>query len=721
MMRCLGLTIASVSWIHAALVTSQTVSCTDEVTNLVTNPEFDSGLTGWSTSGNNWAVVSASSSSDGLAYAENVITSGNSFYVYQTVSGYEIGEEYTVSVDARLAVGSGATTTQCIFEVLIHVNGGSYTVQQSTSSITSSSSSWLTLSETFKPTYSSITLYALAYCQSGTIWADDFCLHHIHSNIHSNIYTNIHSIGHFDHPILKGCPKLQRHSIFVSYDRNVESIAIDIRFCCLGSLFLDRRSEQPARLTVSELDEFFRSVHLIHHSSTPTKSSSSPGSPKFTPSGNPSNTASSSQPAIFSPTSVATPLASVPVGSSPDHIHSSFKLMRPSSAPAYSSPVTVTTLQTTALVSGAHTASPSSQETQSLSPSSDITSQHTLSETHGGSTTSTVFTTRTATITACPNFSKDRTTHITTETIVLSTTVCPITAEETATQSTSSHELPSSTTSTVLSTRTATITACPSGVTKCPVASQSTYVTTEMIVVSTTVCPITAAEATASPTIDTAMDISPATASSEIFPALSGELTTETLLEATTRTITACLSTVTDCPASQKSTYTTIETFVATVTVAPSTNTPGLLPSASETTGTSPSSDVAAISPVESSNASTVGSQTSAPAEIIAQSTTTQTLQEQSDSAANASQFPYSTPAAPARISSHSFLTSASSSAATEASNPFYSNSATSVPSASQVPGMTTTSAGSVYTGSASAIRSEWTKIVGVLFLVMLV
>lgn len=168
MMRCLGLTIASVSWIHAALVTSQTVSCTDEVTNLVTNPEFDSGLTGWSTSGNNWAVVSASSSSDGLAYAENVITSGNSFYVYQTVSGYEIGEEYTVSVDARLAVGSGATTTQCIFEVLIHVNGGSYTVQQSTSSITSSSSSWLTLSEKFKPTYSSITLYALAYCQSGT-------------------------------------------------------------------------------------------------------------------------------------------------------------------------------------------------------------------------------------------------------------------------------------------------------------------------------------------------------------------------------------------------------------------------------------------------------------------------------------------------------------------------------------------------------------------------
>lgn len=60
----------------------------------------------------------AISSSDGLAYAENVITSGNSFYVYQIVSEYEIREEYTISIDARLAIRSGATTTQCIFKVL---------------------------------------------------------------------------------------------------------------------------------------------------------------------------------------------------------------------------------------------------------------------------------------------------------------------------------------------------------------------------------------------------------------------------------------------------------------------------------------------------------------------------------------------------------------------------------------------------------------------------
>ncbi|KAJ5533500.1 hypothetical protein N7494_010052 [Penicillium frequentans] len=705
MMRRLGLTITSVSWIHAALVTSQIVSCTDDVTNLVTNPEFDSGLTGWSTYGNNWAAVSPSSSSDGMAYAENVITSGNSFYVYQTVSGYDIGEEYTVSVDARLAVGSGATTTQCIFEVLIHMNGGSYTVQQSTFSITSSSSSWQTLSGTFKPTYSSITLYALAYCQSGTSTNAQGQFRDVQFGQTTSVCTTSTPTST---PISTPSSTLttpsskavQSSSAKASSFPKIEPSSQLPSTSSSAALGHSSSTVVLSSLPGSQSPSLTSSPDLSTSSpirSTPLKSSSSPGSLKFTPSGNRSNTASSSQPAIVSPTSVAAPSASVPAGSSLDHSHSISTSIRPSSAPAHSSPVTGTTIQTTALVSGAHTASLSSQETQSLSHSSDITSQHTLSEIPVGSTTSTVFTTRTATITACPTSvhycpAKDRTTYVTTETIVLSTTVCPITAEETATQTTSSHELPSLTTSTVLSTRTAKITACPSGVTKCPVASQSTYVTTETIVVSTTVCPITAAEATASPTIYTAVNISPATASSKIFPALSEESTTETLLVATTRTITACPSTVTDCPASQKSTYTTIETFIATVTVSLSTNTPGLLTSPSETT-----------------------------AEIIAQSSTTQTLQEQSGSAANSSKFPYSTPAVSARNSSHSFLTSTSSSAATEASNPAYGNSATTVSSASQVPGMTTTSPGSVYTGSASAIRSEWTRIVGALFLVMFV
>lgn len=47
------------------------------------------------------------------------------------------------------------------------------------------------------------------------------------------------------------------------------------------------------------------------------------------------------------------------------------------------------------------------------------------------------------------------------------------------------------TTSTVLATRTSTVTACPSTVVHCPVASRTTFVTTETVVAYTTVCPVT--------------------------------------------------------------------------------------------------------------------------------------------------------------------------------------------------------------------------------------
>ncbi|KAJ5809270.1 uncharacterized protein N7503_001488 [Penicillium pulvis] len=107
--------------------------------------------------------------------------------------------------------------------------------------------------------------------------------------------------------------------------------------------------------------------------------------------------------------------------------------------------------------------------------------------------------------------------------------------------------------------------------------------------------------------------------------------------------------------------------------------------------------------------------------EIVVHPTTNQTSQDQSGSAASSSTYPYSTPAASAGSSSHSFLTSTSTSGATEASNPVYGNSATTVSSVSQLPGMATTSTGSVYAGSASATRSEWTKVLAALFLVLFV
>ncbi|RAL13538.1 uncharacterized protein BO97DRAFT_343081 [Aspergillus homomorphus CBS 101889] len=72
------------------------------------------------------------------------------------------------------------------------------------------------------------------------------------------------------------------------------------------------------------------------------------------------------------------------------------------------------------------------------------------------------------------------------------------------------------TTSTVFTTRTATITACPSSVTDCPVRSRTTYLTTETVLVSTTICPITeAGGSTTTTTTAGSSNGSPAGASAE--------------------------------------------------------------------------------------------------------------------------------------------------------------------------------------------------------------
>lgn len=84
--------------------------------------------------------------------------------------------------------------------------------------------------------------------------------------------------------------------------------------------------------------------------------------------------------------------------------------------------------------------------------------------------------------------SKGGLTRVVTRTIAVSTTVCPVTItaddEPTATPSWPAGW----TTSTVYATRTHTITSCAPTVTNCP--GKFPYVTTEVVPVSTTVCPI---------------------------------------------------------------------------------------------------------------------------------------------------------------------------------------------------------------------------------------
>ncbi|UNI13831.1 Chitinase [Purpureocillium takamizusanense] len=85
--------------------------------------------------------------------------------------------------------------------------------------------------------------------------------------------------------------------------------------------------------------------------------------------------------------------------------------------------------------------------------------------------------------------------HVTTETIPIYTTVCPVTETQGPKPPKPTHTKPSSssaawTTSTVYTTKVHTVTACPPQVTNCPVG----HVTTETVPLYTTVCPVTETE-----------------------------------------------------------------------------------------------------------------------------------------------------------------------------------------------------------------------------------
>nr|XP_025549323.1 hypothetical protein BO97DRAFT_426694 [Aspergillus homomorphus CBS 101889]RAL10169.1 hypothetical protein BO97DRAFT_426694 [Aspergillus homomorphus CBS 101889] len=194
---------------------------------------------------------------------------------------------------------------------------------------------------------------------------------------------------------------------------------------------------------------------------------------------------------------------------------------------------------------------------------------------NGGSelTASTVFTTRTATIMACPSSvtncpARSRTTYLTTETIVAYTTICPAAEATGAHVVTTTHHVPSAaatgvvgnvaiggsevTTSTILTTRTTTITACPSSVTNCPARLKTVQPATETLVIGTTVYSIAK---------------QPAVSSGGKIP----DLITSTILSTRVATVTACAADDSNCYTSQGS-YLTTETLVIATTVLPVTS-----------------------------------------------------------------------------------------------------------------------------------------------------
>ncbi|OTB09113.1 glycoside hydrolase family 16 protein [Hypoxylon sp. CI-4A] len=155
------------------------------------------------------------------------------------------------------------------------------------------------------------------------------------------------------------------------------------------------------------------------------------------------------------------------------------------------------------------------------------------------------------------------------------------------------------TTSIIYSTSVHTVTSCASTVTNCPANG---YVTTEIISIGVTVCPVTAAEATAVPT--TTAGIADTTTAAVATPE---EYTTSTVKVTKVYTITSCKSTVTNCPAGSVTTEVSETTTVYPVSSATSGASSGSSPSSgsgSDSTSGSGSGSNSSSNSVSSSSSS---------------------------------------------------------------------------------------------------------------------
>ncbi|KAL3952676.1 hypothetical protein ACCO45_012619 [Purpureocillium lilacinum] len=216
-------------------------------------------------------------------------------------------------------------------------------------------------------------------------------------------------------------------------------------------------------------------------SSTTKASSTTPSSTSSSTSKASSTTTSSTSKAssTASSTSVA---SSTTVSSATESSSSSTKESSTSSTKATS--VTTTDVTTSPPV-------PTFTPVTSIVSSTTKWSNSTITSGTVSMTTSTVYTTSVHTVTKCPPYVTNcpHGGYVATETIPLYTTVCPVT-ETPKPPKPSQTKTSAWTTSTVYTTKIHTVTACPPQVTDCPVG----HVTTETIPWYTTVCPVTETE-----------------------------------------------------------------------------------------------------------------------------------------------------------------------------------------------------------------------------------
>lgn len=472
-------------------------TCTTHEVNLLQNPSFESGsLAGWSLVEDNMVVFSDPHAADGHYYLKRALHSnGDISGVYQPITGLVEGSTYTVSAQWRIQKPIPGRRVSCdLAFYMVGDTSTSYVGGYENLRATPENTAWSTVSAQFTADGSSGTFF---------------------------IYLH--------------CPKVRHHQARAALD-DIKILSGETTTSCASSSTSSTATPVASISVPSSVNPLPSSTIIPPHLST-TKPSSSPAATSVVSSGPSSSSIPSSIIPPVSPSQITSPSTG-----SPSEVTSSSSLTRvtfssrphPSSRPTVrpiepSSGPVVSSVPASTEAPPSVTSTLPSETGPAISPSAEPTPAPSSGSGNGSGNDSG---------NGSGNGSGNQ-------------------GSPSAGETTASPTAPPLTTSTIFTTRTSTITACASTVTDCP--ARSTYVTTETIVVSTTICPVEATTTNAGPII-TGSPAAPSDANGHHY-------TTETILSTRTITVTGCPSTVKNCPARDKTTSVTTETLVAGTTV----------------------------------------------------------------------------------------------------------------------------------------------------------
>ncbi|PYH48703.1 uncharacterized protein BP01DRAFT_353010 [Aspergillus saccharolyticus JOP 1030-1] len=515
------LLIAAVISSLAARSLAAVVTCNNEIVNAFSNPSFETGdasdWTAWiaAATPRSMGQVLSGEASEGEYYLSMNPDPYHYTYIEQSITGLEPGQSYTLSVDYKLSALASSIPSlynQCYLGWMLDGWSSFYDRITLAAAVGGADPAWSTYSIPFTSTTSSHTMMLVFSCNDYTTYTFDF------DNILLPLSTQ--QVCTTSTPVVTPTPS---------------SVAISTLSTTPTPLVSASSSSVMASSVVAS-SSAVSSPSSVPPASSPAVPTSIPVASPLTPSpASPSTRATSgapsssvavsapislSQSAVSSRSSASVPAISPVASLSPK---TTTRSLGQSSAPSVT-PSSVRTFATSRSqpgrlpssvpVIGSSQAGPHGMPTPATG-SAGQTSPQSGPTGAGALTTSTILTTRTATVTACPSDIPDcpasqRTTSLTTETVVIGTTVCPITVPAgrptgAAGSTTGENSGPGQggdllTTSTVFTTRTSTILACPSTVRDCPASARSTYVVTETLVDYTTVCPITATQTAVSRT-----------------------------------------------------------------------------------------------------------------------------------------------------------------------------------------------------------------------------